>query len=91
MLLKRQKKKLYYIGNLPESRVPTVAIVGTRHVATAREVTYRLSYDLVQVVELFAVSGLALGVDAWLHIKQYRVGGTHPGGTSPLPAIYPNY
>jgi len=60
-------KKLYFIGKLPEKRVPTVAIVGTRKpTAYGREVTYRLAHDLARR-GIIIVSGLALGVDGIAH------------------------
>ena len=58
---------LYYCGTLPESRVPTVAIVGTRKpTAYGKEVTHRLAYDLASQ-GIIIVSGLALGVDGLAH------------------------
>lgn len=68
-------KKLYYIGNLPESRVPTVAIVGTRKPTTyGREVTERLTNELASRGIIIA-SGLALGVDAIAHRAAIEAGG----------------
>ncbi len=83
-------KKLYYIGNLPESRVPTVAIVGTRRPSSyGKEVTYRLSYDLASR-GIVIVSGLALGVDAVAHKAALEAGGTTLAVLgNPLPAISP--
>lgn len=81
---------LYYCGILPESRVPTVAIVGTRKpTAYGKEVTHRLAYDLAQQ-GIIIVSGLALGVDGLAHQAALEAGGTTlavlPCG---LPKIYP--
>ncbi len=81
---------LYYCGTLPESRVPTVAIVGTRKpTAYGKEVTHRLAYDLAQR-GVIIVSGLALGVDGLAHQAALEAGGTTlavlPCG---LPKIYP--
>ncbi len=60
-------KKLYYIGNLPERRIPTVAIVGTRKPTRyGIEVTQRLAYDLASK-GVIIMSGMALGVDAIAH------------------------
>lgn len=60
-------KKLYYIGNLPEKRVPTIAIVGTRKPTTyGVEVTNTLAYELASK-GVVVVSGLALGTDALAH------------------------
>jgi DNA processing protein len=53
-------EKFYYIGELPESRIPTVAIVGTRKPTSyGREVTYQLAYDLAKQ-GVVIVSGLTL-------------------------------
>jgi DNA processing protein len=60
-------KRLYYIGNLPEKRVPTIAIVGTRKPTTyGVEVTNTLTYELASK-GVVVVSGLALGTDALVH------------------------
>lgn len=60
-------KRLYYIGNLPEKRVPTIAIVGTRKpTAYGAEVTNTLAYELANK-GVVVVSGLALGTDALAH------------------------
>ena len=68
---------LYYCGTLPESRVPTVAIVGTRKpTAYGKEVTHRLAYDLAQQ-GIIIVSGLALGVDG------VAAADRHPGDQHP--------
>ena len=68
-------KKLYYIGELPSERVPTVAIVGTRKPTTyGREVTYQLAYDLARY-GVVIISGLALGVDAIAHKACLEAGG----------------
>lgn len=57
-------KLLYFIGKLPEKRITTVAIIGTRKPTSyGREVTYQLAYDLAKK-GIIIVSGLALGVDA---------------------------
>lgn len=82
--------KLYYYGSLPESRVPTVAIVGTRKpTAYGKEVTHRLAYDLAKQ-GIVVVSGLALGVDGLAHQAALEAGGTTlavlPCG---LPMVYP--
>ncbi len=83
-------KKLHYIGALPESRPPVVAIVGTRRPSSyGKEVTHRLSYDLA-ARGVIIVSGLALGVDAIAHAAALEAGGTTMAvlGT-PLPTISP--
>ena len=84
-------KRLYYYGTLPESRRPTVAIVGSRKpTAYGREVTHRLAYDLANA-GFIIVSGLALGVDGIAHAAALEAGGTTlavlPCG---LPKIYPS-
>ena len=69
-------KKLYFIGELPDSRMPTVAIVGTRKpTAYGREVTYQLAYDLAKQ-GIVVISGLALGVDGIVHRAALDAGGT---------------
>lgn len=60
-------KKLFYIGELPAKRVPTVAVVGTRKpTAYGTEVTTRLAYELASK-GVVITSGLALGIDAIAH------------------------
>lgn len=60
-------KTLYYIGNLPQKRLPTLAIVGTRRPSTyGVEVTSRFAYEIAKK-GVVIVSGLALGVDAIAH------------------------
>jgi len=60
-------EKLYYIGTLPEKRLPTVAIVGTRKpTAYGKEVTTRIATDLARR-GIVIVSGMALGVDGLAH------------------------
>lgn len=69
-------KSLNYIGTLPEKRVTSVAIVGTRKPTRyGQEVTERLAYDLAQR-GIVIVSGLALGVDAIGHRAALEAGGT---------------
>lgn len=69
-------KSLYFIGKLPDTRRPTVAIVGSRKpTAYGKEVTYRLAYDLA-VHGIVIVSGLALGVDALAHQATLDAEGT---------------
>ena len=67
--------KLYYLGKLPESRIPNVAIVGTRKPTRyGLEVTEQLSYDLAKR-GIVIMSGLALGVDAIAHKAALDAGG----------------
>lgn len=68
-------KSLYFLGKLPEGRLPTVAIVGTRRPTTyGQEVGYRLAYDLA-AQGVVVVSGLALGMDAIAHRAALDAGG----------------
>ncbi len=83
-------KIVYYCGKLPEARIPTVAIVGTRKpTAYGKEVTRQIAYDLARQ-GIVVVSGLALGVDGIAHAAALEAGGTTiavlPCG---LPKIYP--
>ena len=65
----------YYKGLLPNERVPSVAIVGSRKpTAYGREVTYRLAYDLAKE-GVIVISGLALGIDGIAHQAAIDAGG----------------
>jgi DNA processing protein len=69
-------KRLYYIGNLPTERRPTVAIVGTRKpTAYGKEVTTQIATDLARR-GVIIVSGMALGVDGLAHRAALDAGGT---------------
>ncbi len=69
-------KVLYFTGKLPDRRLPTVAIVGTRKPTTyGREVTYKLAYDLASR-GVVIVSGMALGVDGIAHRAALDAKGT---------------
>ncbi|PLS80804.1 hypothetical protein CYG49_04225, partial [Candidatus Saccharibacteria bacterium] len=69
-------KSLYFIGKLPEERIPTVSIVGTRKpTAYGKEVAYKLAYDLA-ARGVVIVSGLALGIDSIAHRAALDAGGT---------------
>lgn len=69
-------KTLYYFGDFPAERIPTVAIVGTRKpTAYGKEVTYQLAYDLAKK-GIVVISGLALGIDAIAHRATLDAGGT---------------
>lgn len=81
---------LFYAGTLPEQRVPTVAIVGTRKpTAYGKEVTHQLAYDLAKH-GVVIISGIALGVDGIAHTAALEANGITiavlPCG---LPKIYP--
>ena len=66
-LIDRVPKHINYLGNLPQSPVPVVAIVGTRKPSKyGVEVTQRIAFDLAKS-GVVIVSGLALGVDAIAH------------------------
>jgi len=68
--------KLYFIGKIPEKRLPTAAIVGSRKpTAYGKEVTYQLAFDLAKR-GIIIVSGLALGVDGIAHRATLDAGGT---------------
>lgn len=69
-------EKLHYIGSLPERRITSVALVGTRRPsAYGKEVTHRLATDLASR-GIVIISGLALGVDAIAHAAALDAGGT---------------
>ncbi len=68
-------KSLCYMGELPYSDAPVVAIVGTRKPSKyGVEVTQRLAYDLSKQ-GVIIVSGLALGVDSLAHRAALEAGG----------------
>lgn len=68
-------KRLYFIGNLPDHRVPAIAVVGTRKPTTyGKEITQRLAGELAQK-GVVIVSGLALGTDALAHYAALEAGG----------------
>ncbi len=68
-------KKLYFIGKLPEKRIPSVAIIGSRKPTSyGREVTYQLAHDLASK-GIVIISGLAFGVDGLAHKAAVDAGG----------------
>jgi DNA processing protein len=68
-------KKLYFIGKLPDKRLPSVAIVGSRKPTSyGKEVTYQLAYDLARQ-GIVIISGMALGIDAIAHRAALDAGG----------------
>ena len=68
-------KKLHFIGKIPDKRIPTVAIVGSRKpTAYGKEVTYQLAFDIAKR-GVMIISGLALGVDAIAHRAALDAGG----------------
>lgn len=69
-------KYVYFIGALPEDRIPTVAIVGTRKPTSyGKEVAHTLTYDLAKK-GVVIVSGLALGIDSIAHKATLEANGT---------------
>ena len=82
---------LYYIGNLPTDRAPTVAIVGTRRPTTyGTEVTTALAGDLARK-GVIIVSGMALGVDGLAHRAALEQGGvTIAVQANGLDRLYPS-
>ena len=83
-------EKLYYIGSLPQERVTTVAIVGSRRpTAYGKEVTALIASNLARH-GIAIVSGLALGVDGIAHQSALQAGGlTIAILGNGLPQIYP--
>jgi DNA processing protein len=83
-------ERLYYVGTLPETPIPVVAIVGTRKPTKyGTEVTQRIAYDLAKK-GVVIVSGLALGVDALAHRAALEAGGVTVGVViNELPDISP--
>lgn len=68
-------KVLHYIGEIPEKRQLTVAIIGTRKpTAYGREVAHQLAYELAKQ-GVIIVSGLALGIDGIAHRGALEAGG----------------
>ena len=60
-------KELYFIGNIPSERIPTVAIVGSRKPTNyGHEVAQMLAYELAKK-GIVIISGLALGIDSIAH------------------------
>jgi len=84
-------KTVFYSGDIPSTRIPTVAIVGTRKpTAYGKEITYKLAADLAKR-GVVIVSGLALGVDGIAHTAACDAGGiTIAVLPSGLPRIYPS-
>lgn len=68
--------QLYIKGKLPDSRIPAVAIIGSRKPSRyGEEVTYKLAYELAKQ-GIVIVSGLAYGIDAIAHTAALDAGGT---------------
>lgn len=83
-------KSLCFMGNLPDSGAPVVAIVGSRKPSTyGREVTEQLAGDLA-TAGCIIVSGLALGIDGIAQKAALEAGGTVIGVIpNELPDISP--
>lgn len=83
-------KSLCFMGTLPTSGVPVVAIVGSRKPsAYGREVTEQLASDLAKA-GCIIVSGLALGIDGIAQKAALEAGGTVIGVIpNELPDISP--
>lgn len=83
-------KSLCFMGNLPDSGAPVVAIVGSRKPsAYGREVTEQLARDLAKA-GCIIVSGLALGIDGIAQKAALEAGGTVIGVIpNELPDISP--
>lgn len=83
-------KSLCFMGNLPDSGAPVVAIVGSRKPsAYGREVTEQLAGDLA-TAGCIIVSGLALGIDGIAQKAALEAGGTVIGVIpNELPDISP--
>lgn len=83
-------KILYCYGKLPEKRLKTVAIVGSRrNTEYGYEVAYRAAYEAAKAGAV-VVSGLAYGIDSVAHRAALDAGGVTIGvlGT-PIDQIYP--
>lgn len=83
-------KNLCFMGKLPETEAPVVAIVGTRKPTTyGREVTETLASELARA-GCIIISGLALGVDCIAQKAALEAGGTVIGVVpTELPDIAP--
>ncbi len=83
-------EELFIKGNLPTSRPPVVAIVGTRRPTTyGREITHNLASDLARS-GVVIVSGLAMGIDAVAHNAALEADGiTVAVVAQGLHAVYP--
>ena len=68
-------QKLYRVGPLPDPTLPTIAVVGTRHVTDyGKQVTWELTTQLVRF-GFVIVSGFMYGVDAVAHEACIEAGG----------------
>lgn len=83
-------KTLYFHGKMPEKRVKTVAIVGTRRPTKYGEkVAFELAYEAAKRGAI-VVSGLAYGIDSIAHRGALEAGGkTIAVLGTPINEIYP--
>ena len=71
----KKPKAFFYKGTLPEIRIPSVAIVGTRKpTAYGKEVARRVASELAKE-GVVIISGLAFGIDSIAHRACLEVGG----------------
>lgn len=69
-------KQLFFRGELPEKRIKSVAIVGSRKPTSyGREVAQKIASDLAKN-GIIVVSGMALGIDGIAHTAALEAGGT---------------
>ncbi len=83
-------KKLYVHGNIPQKRLKSVAIVGTRKPTSyGANVAKNLAYDLARR-DVVVISGLAFGIDSIAHRGALAAGGlTLAVLGTPIDYIYP--
>lgn len=88
--LAKAPSSIYYRGNLPDQRIPSVAIVGTRKPTRyGQEVAAKFASDLAKR-GVIIISGLALGTDAIAHRACLEAGGTTIGVmANSVDRIYP--
>lgn len=68
-------KYIFFKGSIPSTRLPSVAIVGTRKPTPyGKEVAHMLSYELAKR-GIVIISGLALGTDGIAHAAALEAGG----------------
>ena len=84
-------KMLYFYGKIPESRLKSVAIVGSRkNTPYGKEVAYRAAYEAAKAGAV-VVSGLAYGIDSIAHRGALDAGGiTIAVLGTPIDQIYPS-
>ncbi len=83
-------KTLYYYGKIPENRIKSVAIVGSRkNTSYGKEVAYTAAYEAAKAGAI-VVSGLAYGIDSIAHRSALDAGGiTIAVLGTPIDEIYP--